>query len=155
MCVAACAEPWKHSLGQSRSVSITNYRIQAQKQDAQWAQHTWQIIKDAIGEIHRKNASHLSFEGEHALCCCCEFVLSCVRCVDCRMCVAELYRNSYNMVLYKYADLLYRNVAELIKSRLEELCRPGNQTSADTFHARSPVCVNFVLTFSLFFVVDL
>lgn len=29
------------------------------------------------------------------------------------------------MVLYKFADLLYRNVAELIKSRLEELCRPG------------------------------
>lgn len=100
-------------------------------QDPAWAQRTWQILRDAIGEIHRKNASHLSFE--------------------------ELYRNSYNMVLYKYADLLYRNVSEVIQSRLKELCAPVEAAHDDTFldelnkawseHKLSMSCIRDILLY--------
>ena len=43
--------------------------------DEDFANRTWQTLHDAIREIHRQNASGLSFE--------------------------ELYRNAYNMVLHK------------------------------------------------------
>lgn len=44
----------------------------------------------AIGEIHNKNASLLSFE--------------------------ELYRNAYNLVLHKHGDLLYQGVEGSVKA---------------------------------------
>ena len=47
----------------------------AQTMDEDFANRTWQTLHDAIREIHRQNASGLSFE--------------------------ELYRNAYNMVLHK------------------------------------------------------
>lgn len=87
--------------GRARACAFFHVFHECPCQDPAWAQRTWQILRDTIGEIHRKNASHLSFE--------------------------ELYRNSYNMVLYKYADLLYRNVSEVIQSRLKELCARGGR----------------------------
>lgn len=54
--------------------------------DPNYAQNTWKLLKGAILEIHRQNASGLSFE--------------------------ELYRNAYNMVLHKYGDLLYSGLVE-------------------------------------------
>ena len=48
-----------------------------QQMDEDFANRTWQTLHDAIHEIHRQNASGLSFE--------------------------ELYRNAYNMVLHKCA----------------------------------------------------
>ena len=48
---------------------------QTQQMDEDFANRTWQTLHDAIREIHRQNASGLSFE--------------------------ELYRNAYNMVLHK------------------------------------------------------
>eukprot|EP01104_Vermistella_antarctica_P018565 TRINITY_DN6925_c0_g1_i1.p1 TRINITY_DN6925_c0_g1~~TRINITY_DN6925_c0_g1_i1.p1 ORF type:complete len:734 (-),score=196.01 TRINITY_DN6925_c0_g1_i1:99-2300(-) len=53
---------------------------------------TWQLIRGAIHEIHRKNASGLSFE--------------------------ELYRNAYNMVLHKYGDMLYRGLRSEVHDHL-------------------------------------
>ena len=46
-----------------------------QQMDEDFANRTWETLHDAIREIHRQNASGLSFE--------------------------ELYRNAYNMVLHK------------------------------------------------------
>ena len=51
-----------------------------QQMDEDFANRTWQTLHDAIREIHRQNASGLSFE--------------------------ELYRNAYNMVLHKCAPPL-------------------------------------------------
>jgi cullin 3 len=50
-------------------------------------------LAQAIHEIHRKNASNLSYE--------------------------ELYRNAYIMVLQKRADTLYNGVKEVISDHLE------------------------------------
>lgn len=58
---------------------------------------TWDRLAQAIREIHRKNASILSFE--------------------------ELYRNAYNMVLHKCGDKLYQGVRDVIAQHLEEVSR--------------------------------
>ena len=50
----------------------------SQQMDEDYANRTWETLHDAIREIHRQNASGLSFE--------------------------ELYRNAYNMVLHKCVD---------------------------------------------------
>lgn len=48
------------------------------------------LSSTAIGEIHNKNASSLSFE--------------------------ELYRNAYNLVLHKHGDLLYAGVKQSVQA---------------------------------------
>lgn len=48
------------------------------------------FFSTAIGEIHNKNASSLSFE--------------------------ELYRNAYNLVLHKHGDLLYAGVKQSVQA---------------------------------------
>ncbi|RHZ72680.1 hypothetical protein Glove_241g8 [Diversispora epigaea] len=55
----------------------------------------WERLAQAIREIHKKNASILSFE--------------------------ELYRNAYNMVLHKNGDKLYEGVKRVITQHLEEV----------------------------------
>ncbi|PKK73726.1 hypothetical protein GLOIN_2v1772921 [Rhizophagus irregularis DAOM 181602=DAOM 197198] len=62
--------------------------------DAQFNDN-WDRLAQAIREIHKKNASILSFE--------------------------ELYRNAYNMVLHKNGDKLYNGVREVITQHLEEV----------------------------------
>ena len=62
--------------------------------DAQFNDN-WDRLAQAIREIHKKNASILSFE--------------------------ELYRNAYNMVLHKNGDKLYNGVREVIAQHLEEV----------------------------------
>uniref|UniRef100_A0A1D1Y7V5 Cullin-3-B n=1 Tax=Anthurium amnicola TaxID=1678845 RepID=A0A1D1Y7V5_9ARAE len=62
--------------------------------DAQFTDN-WDRLAQAIREIHKKNASILSFE--------------------------ELYRNAYNMVLHKNGDKLYNGVKEVITQHLEEV----------------------------------
>ncbi|KAG2185317.1 hypothetical protein INT44_002107 [Umbelopsis vinacea] len=54
---------------------------------------SFELLAQAIHEIHRKNASNLSYE--------------------------ELYRNAYIMVLQKRADTLYNGVKEVISDHLE------------------------------------
>lgn len=58
----------------------------------QQALQTWEALKKAIGEIHKHNASQLSFE--------------------------ELYRSAYNLVLHKHGNLLYSGVAKVIHDHL-------------------------------------
>ena len=50
-------------------------------------------LQEAIHEIHRQNASHLSFE--------------------------ELYRNAYNMVLHKFGDKLYTGLVDTVTTHLK------------------------------------
>jgi len=65
---------------------------QSQAMDEEYANRTWQTLHNAIHEIHRQNASGLSFE--------------------------ELYRNAYNMVLHKFGDKLYNGLVETITLHL-------------------------------------
>jgi cullin 3 len=65
---------------------------QSQAMDEDYANRTWQTLHNAIQEIHRQNASGLSFE--------------------------ELYRNAYNMVLHKFGDKLYNGLVETITLHL-------------------------------------
>ena len=55
----------------------------------------WKTLHNAIQEIHRQNASGLSFE--------------------------ELYRNAYNMVLHKFGDKLYSGLVETITAHLRSV----------------------------------
>ena len=61
--------------------------------DDQQAERTWNSLESAIGEIHNKNASSLSFE--------------------------ELYRFAYNLVLHKRGDMLYNGVRSTVASQLK------------------------------------
>ena len=61
--------------------------------DEEYANRTWQTLHEAIREIHRQNASGLSFE--------------------------ELYRNAYNMVLHKFGDKLYSGLSDTITRHLQ------------------------------------
>jgi len=63
--------------------------------DEDYANRTWQTLHDAIHEIHRQNASGLSFE--------------------------ELYRNAYNMVLHKFGDKLYNGLSDTITRHLQSV----------------------------------
>ncbi len=59
---------------------------------------TWNILAEALKEIHAKNASKLSFE--------------------------ELYRNAYKLVLKKKADDLYERVRNFEENWLVQEVRP-------------------------------
>jgi len=63
--------------------------------DPDYADKTWKLLKRAITEIHKQNASGLSFE--------------------------ELYRNAYNMVLHKYGDMLYDGLRKELDVHLTEV----------------------------------
>lgn len=63
--------------------------------DPNYAEKTWKVLSDAIGEIHEQNASGLSFE--------------------------ELYRNAYNMVLNKYGDSLYNGLVRTLIQHLRDV----------------------------------
>lgn len=52
----------------------------------------WDLLKNAIQEIQRKNNSGLSFE--------------------------ELYRNAYTMVLHKHGEKLYTGLREVVTEHL-------------------------------------
>ena len=70
------------------------------------ADKNWRILESAISEIHRHNASSLSFE--------------------------ELYRTAYNLVLHKHGERLYRGVQEILLTHIRELgagvAKAPNQT---------------------------
>lgn len=74
----------------------TRINIQAFKPatsvDTSYADGLWDVLSTAFKQIYSKNASNLSFE--------------------------ELYRNAYNMVLYKHGDRLYGGVKSVIEARL-------------------------------------
>jgi cullin 3 len=75
-------------------ITIKPFRNQVQM-DPNYADNTWKLLKNAIHEIHKQNASGLSFE--------------------------ELYRNAYNMVLHKYGDKLYQGLRQAVHDHLVEV----------------------------------
>ncbi|KAL6049859.1 Cullin-3A isoform A [Balamuthia mandrillaris] len=75
-------------------ITIKPFRHQVQM-DPNYAENTWKLLKGAIHKIHKQNASELSFE--------------------------ELYRNSYNMVLHKYGDRLYKGLQQVVDEHLKEV----------------------------------
>uniref|UniRef100_A0A6B2KYR3 Cullin family profile domain-containing protein n=1 Tax=Arcella intermedia TaxID=1963864 RepID=A0A6B2KYR3_9EUKA len=75
--------------------------------DPHYVENTWTLLKNAINEIHRKNASGLSFE--------------------------ELYRNAYNMVLHKYGDKLYNNLKAVVDEHLKKVAEGVAEANEEKF----------------------
>uniref|UniRef100_A0A7S4HWF0 Cullin family profile domain-containing protein n=1 Tax=Vannella robusta TaxID=1487602 RepID=A0A7S4HWF0_9EUKA len=73
-------------------ITIKPFRHTVQM-EPQYAETIWSLLQNAIHEIHKKNASGLSFE--------------------------ELYRNAYNMVLHKYGDKLYLGLQDVVDTHLQ------------------------------------
>ena len=73
----------------------------------QYAEKTWKVLKDAIHEIHHRNASGLSFE--------------------------ELYRNAYNMVLHRHGDALYKGLVSLVTEHLRGVAGEVNAERGEGF----------------------
>ena len=73
----------------------------------QYADKTWAVLRDAIRQINRRDASGLSFE--------------------------ELYRNAYNMVLHRHGDKLYRGLVEVTKEHLAGVASDVDAARGDTF----------------------
>ena len=65
--------------------------------DEKYVNVIWQMLKNAIQEIQKKNNSGLSFE--------------------------ELYRNAYTMVLNKYGEKLYTGLKEVVTEHLTQKVR--------------------------------
>ena len=61
--------------------------------DERYVENIWQLLKNAIQEIQKKNNSGLSFE--------------------------ELYRNGYTMVLHKHGEKLYNGLRDVVIDHLE------------------------------------
>lgn len=60
--------------------------------DEKYVNSIWELLKNAIQEIQKKNNSGLSFE--------------------------ELYRNAYTMVLHKHGEKLYSGLREVVSDHL-------------------------------------
>lgn len=75
--------------------------------DSDYADKTWNTLKKAIHEIHKQNASGLSFE--------------------------ELYRNAYNMVLHKYGDKLYTGLRDTVTEHLQSIAEHIAAENDDSF----------------------
>ncbi|KAF2359059.1 Cullin N-terminal [Trinorchestia longiramus] len=65
--------------------------------DERYVENIWQLLKNAIQEIQKKNNSGLSFE--------------------------ELYRNAYTMVLHKHGEKLYSGLREVVTHHLDTKVR--------------------------------
>jgi len=65
--------------------------------DEKYVENIWNLLKEAIQEIQRKNNSGLSFE--------------------------ELYRNAYTMVLHKHGERLYTGLKDVVTAHLENKVR--------------------------------
>lgn len=65
--------------------------------DEKYVESIWNLLKNAIQEIQKKNNSGLSFE--------------------------ELYRNAYTMVLHKHGERLYSGLKEVVTHHLESKVR--------------------------------
>jgi len=61
--------------------------------DGKYVTEIWELLKNAIQEIQKKNNSGLSFE--------------------------ELYRNAYTMVLHKHGEKLYNGLREVVQEHLQ------------------------------------
>lgn len=76
--------------------------------DEKYVNNIWDLLKNAIQEIQRKNNSGLSFE--------------------------ELYRNAYTMVLHKHGEKLYTGLREVVTEHLINKVRTGQSLSLCSVH---------------------
>lgn len=65
--------------------------------DERYVQNIWNLLKNAIQEIQKKNNSGLSFE--------------------------ELYRNAYLMIINKHGERLYSGLRDVVREHLENRVR--------------------------------
>lgn len=86
---------------------ITIKPLRQVSMDPAYAQKTWKLLKGAIHEIHKQNASGLSFE--------------------------ELYRNAYNMVLHKHGDILYNGLKEVVNEHLKGVAASVSSAIEENF----------------------
>lgn len=81
-----------------KSLSNTNFIVRSDflqmNMDEKYVESIWNLLRNAIQEIQKKNNSGLSFE--------------------------ELYRNAYTMVLHKHGERLYTGLKEVVTSHLEK-----------------------------------
>lgn len=82
---------------QSKAASKMRIRAFPASMDEKYVNVIWQMLKNAIQEIQKKNNSGLSFE--------------------------ELYRNAYTMVLNKYGEKLYTGLKEVVTEHLTQKVR--------------------------------
>ncbi|TSP46850.1 Cullin-3 [Bagarius yarrelli] len=87
-------EPNMSNLSKGCTKKDTKMRIRAfpMTMDEKYVNNIWDLLKNAIQEIQRKNNSGLSFE--------------------------ELYRNAYTMVLHKHGEKLYTGLREVVTEHL-------------------------------------
>jgi len=78
-------------------VTYTYVFIFQMTMDEKYVESIWELLKNAIQEIQKKNNSGLSFE--------------------------ELYRNAYTMVLHKHGERLYTGLKEVVTQHLESKVR--------------------------------
>ncbi|OXB57344.1 hypothetical protein ASZ78_001421 [Callipepla squamata] len=108
----------------------TKMRIRAfpMTMDEKYVNSIWDLLKNAIQEIQRKNNSGLSFE--------------------------ELYRNAYTMVLHKHGEKLYTGLREVVTEhlinkallvQLVEFITNSSFSSSNKRHARMPMVREDVL----------
>lgn len=84
--------------------------------DEKYVNNIWDLLKNAIQEIQRKNNSGLSFE--------------------------ELYRNAYTMVLHKHGEKLYTGLREVVTEHLINKVRTGQNFSFALFTSVSHILFN-------------
>ena len=82
---------------QNKTASKMRIRAFPASMDEKYVNVIWQMLKNAIQEIQKKNNSGLSFE--------------------------ELYRNAYTMVLNKYGEKLYTGLMEVVTEHLTQKVR--------------------------------
>lgn len=82
---------------QNKAASKMRIRAFPASMDEKYVNVIWQMLKNAIQEIQKKNNSGLSFE--------------------------ELYRNAYTMVLNKYGEKLYTGLKEVVTEHLTQKVR--------------------------------
>lgn len=78
-----------------------------------YVEDIWNLLKNAIQEIQKKNNSGLSFE--------------------------ELYRNAYTMVLHKHGERLYNGLKEVVTDHLTGKVSPSILRGFNSHVSRSTI----------------
>lgn len=87
--------------------------------DEKYVNSIWDLLKNAIQEIQRKNNSGLSFE--------------------------ELYRNAYTMVLHKHGEKLYTGLREVVTEHLINKVFNFKRTVANYPDSRTKFFIYYIL----------
>lgn len=93
--------------------------------DEKYVNSIWDLLKNAIQEIQRKNNSGLSFE--------------------------ELYRNAYTMVLHKHGEKLYTGLREVVTEHLINKVSNFKGLLLIILNLENPYIPYFTLTKSIVF----